>query len=79
LRGTIESAEEDGAKGGAGKAAHGDAGVTQVWMSHGDKVTKIADGFKVIATSANSEYAAVSDEARKLFGVQYHPEVRMRF
>lgn len=47
----------------------------QVWMSHGDRVTALPEGFKVIATSPNAPYAAISDEKRKYFGVQFHPEV----
>lgn len=48
---------------------------TTVWMSHGDRVTNLAPGFVVIATSDHSEYAAVSDTKRKLWGLQFHPEV----
>merc|ERR1719335_2038128 len=44
-------------------------------MSHGDKVTKLPDGFAMIANSENSEYAAVADPTRRLYGVQFHPEV----
>jgi GMP synthase (glutamine-hydrolysing) len=47
----------------------------QVWMSHGDRVTKLPPGFSVIATSENAPFAAISDEARKYYGVQFHPEV----
>ena len=47
----------------------------QVWMSHGDRVTKLPAGFKVIATSENAPYAAVADEARRFYAVQFHPEV----
>ena len=47
----------------------------QVWMSHGDRVTKIAPGFEVIASSENAPLAAVADEARRFYGVQFHPEV----
>jgi len=47
----------------------------QVWMSHGDKITAIPPGFRVIGTSANAPYAAIADEERKLYGVQFHPEV----
>ncbi len=47
----------------------------QVWMSHGDRVTKVAPGFEVIASSQNAPLAAVADEARKFYGVQFHPEV----
>ncbi len=46
-----------------------------VWMSHQDKVVAVPKGFKVIAESTNSEIAAISDEKRRLFGVQFHPEV----
>lgn len=47
----------------------------QVWMSHGDRVTRLPDGFKVIATSENAPYAAVADESRRYYAVQFHPEV----
>lgn len=46
-----------------------------VWMSHGDRVAKIPDGFKVSATSANCPYAAIRDEARRFYAIQFHPEV----
>ncbi|HEY8382439.1 MAG TPA: glutamine-hydrolyzing GMP synthase [Microvirga sp.] len=46
-----------------------------VWMSHGDRVTKLPDGFETLAVSANAPFAVVGDEARKLYGVQFHPEV----
>jgi GMP synthase (glutamine-hydrolysing) len=47
----------------------------QVWMSHGDRVTRLPVGFKVIATSENAPYAAVADEERRFYAVQFHPEV----
>ena len=47
----------------------------QVWMSHGDRVTKLPPGFSVIATSENAPFAAIADEARRYYGVQFHPEV----
>ena len=47
----------------------------QVWMSHGDRVTKLADGFKVIAKSEGAPYAMIADDARKYYAVQFHPEV----
>src|ERR671914_2092245 len=47
----------------------------QVWMSHGDRVTKLPPGFSIIATSENAPFAAISDEARKFYAVQFHPEV----
>ena len=47
----------------------------QVWMSHGDRVEALPPGFQVIARSDNSPYAAVADEERRLYGIQFHPEV----
>jgi GMP synthase (glutamine-hydrolysing) len=47
----------------------------QVWMSHGDRVTRLPQGFEVIATSDNAPFAAVADEARRFYAVQFHPEV----
>lgn len=46
-----------------------------VWMSHGDKVTKLAPGFRVVAVSENSEMCAVENPERRFFGLQFHPEV----
>lgn len=46
-----------------------------VWMSHGDRVTKLPDGFQVVAISEGAPYAAIADEQRKFYGVQFHPEV----
>lgn len=46
-----------------------------VWMSHGDKVTSLPDGFTVIGKSDNAPYAAVADITRQFYGVQFHPEV----
>jgi len=47
----------------------------QVWMSHGDRVVAIPSGFKVIASTPNAPFAAIADESRKIYGVQFHPEV----
>jgi GMP synthase (glutamine-hydrolysing) len=47
----------------------------QVWNSHGDKLTKLPNGFKPVAVTENSEYAAIENRARKFFGLQFHPEV----
>ncbi|MFT6662937.1 MAG: GMP synthase (glutamine-hydrolyzing) [Maricaulis maris] len=47
----------------------------RVWMSHGDRVAALPEGFKVIATSGNAPYAAIADEDRHFYGVQFHPEV----
>jgi GMP synthase (glutamine-hydrolysing) len=46
-----------------------------VWMSHGDRVTQLPPGFKVIGVSKGAPFAAIADEARKLYAVQFHPEV----
>ncbi len=46
-----------------------------VWMSHGDRVTRAPDGFKVIATSSGAPFAFIADEKRQFYGVQFHPEV----
>ena len=46
-----------------------------VWMSHGDKVSAIPAGFKVTASTPSCPFAAVSDETRRFYGVQFHPEV----
>ena len=57
-------------------AGLGDAsGNEPVWMSHGDKITAIPAGFEVLATSRNSPYAIIADEAKRFYGVQFHPEV----
>lgn len=46
-----------------------------VWMSHGDKVAKLPDGFQVVAKTESAPFAAVANEARRIYGVQFHPEV----
>ncbi len=47
----------------------------QVWNSHGDKLTRLPKDFIVVATSDNSDYAAIEHPKRKFFGLQFHPEV----
>jgi GMP synthase (glutamine-hydrolysing) len=47
----------------------------QVWNSHGDKLTKLPTGFKSAAVTENSDHAAFENRARKMFGLQFHPEV----
>ena len=47
----------------------------QVWMSHGDRVNQLPDGFRVVATSDGAPFAAIADEARHFYAVQFHPEV----
>lgn len=46
-----------------------------MWMSHGDSVTQMPDGFSVLARTDNTPHAAIADHERKLYGVQFHPEV----
>jgi len=47
----------------------------QVWMSHGDRVTALPPGFRVIGTSSGAPFAAIADENRNFYAVQFHPEV----
>src|SRR6201997_3941914 len=46
-----------------------------VWNSHGDEVTALPDGFRVVGTTEGCDFAAVEDPQRKLYGLQFHPEV----
>ena len=50
-------------------------GREQVWMSHGDRVTALPPGFRSVAASEGAPFAAVADDARRFYGVQFHPEV----
>ena len=50
-------------------------GSNKVWMSHGDEVTKLARGFKVIAKTATSNFSIVENSSKKYYGIQFHPEV----
>ena len=50
-------------------------GLLEVWMSHGDKVTEMPPGFKVIGSNESTPIAAMADEARGFYAVQFHPEV----
>ncbi len=47
----------------------------QVWMSHGDKVTEFAPGFRIVAVSDGAPFAVIADEERQFYGTQFHPEV----
>ena len=47
----------------------------QVWMSHGDRIKKLPQGFEIIGHSENSPFAAMRDKEHNIFGVQFHPEV----
>jgi GMP synthase (glutamine-hydrolysing) len=46
-----------------------------VWMSHGDRVTRLPAGFRPVATSPNAPVAVIADDARRFYGAQFHPEV----
>lgn len=50
-------------------------GLLDVWMSHGDSVTAMPDGFKLIASTDNAPLAGMADESRRFYGIQFHPEV----
>ena len=50
-------------------------GMLQVWMSHGDKVTELPPGFKLMASTDSCPIAGMADEKRRFYGVQFHPEV----
>ena len=49
--------------------------ISRVWMSHGDRITRMPEGFVALAKSDHSPFAAMGDMRRKYFGVQFHPEV----
>lgn len=50
-------------------------GLLDVWMSHGDRVTQLPEGFKLIASSDGAPICGIADETRHYYGVQFHPEV----
>jgi len=52
-----------------------DNGVLDVWMSHGDKVTGLPDGFHVLCSNESTPIAGMADEARRFYALQFHPEV----
>lgn len=62
----------DGIQDFTNEAGHG---LLKVWMSHGDKVTALPPGFKLMASTASCPIAGMADEARRFYGVQFHPEV----
>ena len=47
----------------------------RVWMNHGDRVTKLPPGFRVVAATEGAPFAAIADDTRRYYGVQFHPEV----
>ena len=50
-------------------------GREQVWMSHGDRIVRLPDGFSAVGVSEGAPYAVIADEARRFYAVQFHPEV----
>ena len=69
-RSEVEAAEESPLLEGVwAKGSH------PVWMSHGDRVTKLPEGFKSIGHSPNAPVCVIADEARRFYGLQFHPEV----
>lgn len=54
---------------------HGLSQELQVWMSHGDHVHRLPDGFRAVAKTDNAPFAAMADAENKIFGLQFHPEV----
>ncbi len=62
-------------KGGLFKGVGGKGSRLAVWMSHGDTVKVLPPGFHAIARSKNTSYAAVEDPQRRIYGLQFHPEV----
>jgi GMP synthase (glutamine-hydrolysing) len=67
---------EDVLLAGMTRALAEDKNALRVWMSHGDKVTKLPKSFEVLATTPSCEYAAVKDREHPFYGVQFHPEVK---
>ncbi len=47
----------------------------EVWMSHGDRITRMPPGFEIVGVSANAPFAIIQDEKRKYYGLMFHPEV----
>ncbi|MEJ1994156.1 MAG: glutamine-hydrolyzing GMP synthase [Limibacillus sp.] len=47
----------------------------QVWMSHGDRVVRLPEGFRVVGTSEGAPFAAIANDAKRIYAVQFHPEV----
>src|SRR4051795_12992570 len=84
LGGTVEGGHhrEFGRADGEGKAASRLFDATwklgerhPVWMSHGDRITRMPDGFEVAGISANAPFAVIQDERRNYYGLMFHPEV----
>ncbi|MGF3055933.1 glutamine-hydrolyzing GMP synthase [Microbacterium sp. YY-01] len=63
-------------KGDGGTLLQGQPETQSVWMSHGDQVVRAPEGFDVLASTSLTPVAAFADEERRLYGVQWHPEVK---
>ena len=72
MRARGHSALFDGIEDRTNEEGHG---LLDVWMSHGDKVTELPPGFKLMASTPSCPIAGMADEARHFYGVQFHPEV----
>jgi GMP synthase (glutamine-hydrolysing) len=70
-RAEIEIVKESPLLDGLGGVGHFET----VWMSHGDKVAALPQGFETVAVSEGSPYAVIADEGRRYYGIQFHPEV----
>jgi GMP synthase (glutamine-hydrolysing) len=70
-RADIEITAESPLFNGLGDVGH----LERVWMSHGDRVNALPQGFHPIAATTHAPFAAIADEARRFYGVQFHPEV----
>jgi GMP synthase (glutamine-hydrolysing) len=82
LGGKVEPGQKREYGKGAMTVADGDCplfhrlpGTLQVWNSHGDKLTRLPRGFKAVARTENSPYAAIEHRRQRLYGLQFHPEV----
>jgi len=89
LGGVVHRADDRGEFGYASMRVTGDAALfhglqdrltgegreLDVWMSHGDRVESLPAGYRAVGTSENAPFAAMSDEAGRRFGIQFHPEV----
>jgi GMP synthase (glutamine-hydrolysing) len=71
----VELSNDDRLLDGIHDEQQGESRFLDVWMSHGDKVIELPSGFTQLASTDSCEFAAMSDESRQLYGVQFHPEV----
>ncbi len=74
--GSTDVTVTDAASHGAGSLLAGQPDEQTAWMSHGDSVSRAPEGFQVLASTASTPVAAFANDERKLYGVQWHPEVK---